>query len=106
MEASPTIRRMVHEANQQLEEEANQPHLYVAVELEQQHKFRDMANHTLLGEVWRRQVQLYIYAFCSHEERASGEVEKRRVARAREWAAHFSDVQTVQMQLSGTELQI
>ena len=38
-----------------------------------------MAKHTLLGEVWFRQVQLDINAFCSHEERASGEVEKRGV---------------------------
>ena len=63
MEASPTIRRMVHEVWQQVEGEAKQQHPDVVVELEQQHKSRDMAKHTLLGEVWFRQVQVGIHAF-------------------------------------------
>jgi hypothetical protein len=90
--------RMVHEAKQQLEEEANQQHLDVVVQLAQQQESCDMAQHTLLGEVWFRQVQLGIHAFCSHEEQVSGEVEKRRVARARKWAAHVSDVRTVKQE--------
>ena len=97
---------MVHAVKQHLEEEAKQQHLDVVVELEQQEQSRGMAKHTLLGEAWFRQVQLGIHAFCSHEERASVEVEKRRVARARERAAHVSDVQTVQRKLSGAELKI
>jgi hypothetical protein len=79
---------MVHVVKQQLDEEANQQNLGVVGELDQQQEPRDMDKHTLVGEVWFRQVQLDIHAFCGHEERASGEVEKRRVARAREWAAH------------------
>ena len=52
MEASPTIRRMVHEVKQQSEEEAKQLHIVVVGELEQQQESRNMAKHTLLDEVW------------------------------------------------------
>ena len=55
VEPSPTIRRVVQEAKQQVEDEANQQHFDVVFALEQQLAPRDMAKHNLLAKVWLRQ---------------------------------------------------